>query len=237
MSNSQAPVVLLPGLICSDYTWSEQVGALEQYRVVALPGYGLADSFGAMAALVLDSFPGRFALAGHSMGARVALEVYRQAPERIERIALFDTGAHPVQPGEREKREALVDLGRRDGMAALVDTWLPPMVHPDRRDDPAFMAPIEQMCVNAGLATFEAQVRALLARDDQAPILGMLDCPTLIATGSHDEWSPPAQHRAMAATVGHADFRIIADAGHMAPLEAPAQVTELLERWLLVPVE
>jgi pimeloyl-ACP methyl ester carboxylesterase len=229
---SPAPLVLLPGLICSDYVWSRQVADLAGRDVLAIKGYGLADNFPDMARIVLDQVEGPLAVAGHSMGARVALEVFRQAPERIERIALLDTGVHSVQPGEREKRMAWVELGRREGMEALVDTWLPPMVHPGRHADAAFMNPIRQMCIDAGLDTFEAQIHALLGRDDQAPILADIACPALVATGSDDQWSPPGQHAEMAAAMADATLTVFAGAGHFAPLETPDAVSAALVEWL-----
>ena len=75
---------------------------------------------------MLAAVPGTLALVGHSMGARVALEAVRMAPDRVERLALLDTGVHPLADGEIEKREALLQLGRDDGMDALIDAWLPP---------------------------------------------------------------------------------------------------------------
>lgn len=223
---------LLPGLLCSDFVWRAQLRALAQHGVVAVPGYGAADSLTAMARSVLDAAPARLALAGHSMGARVVLEMFRLAPERIERIALFDTGVHPAQPGEREKRMALLATGRRRGMEALVDAWLPPMVHPDRRRDEDFMGPLRRMAVSAGVEQFERQVRALLARPDAAVLLPHINVPALVGVGRQDEWSPVAQHEAIAAGIAGATLVVFENSGHMAPVEVPDQVSRALLDWL-----
>ena len=222
----------LPGLLCSDIVWNAQLRALEAQGAVAVPGYGAADSLTAMARSVLDAAPARLALAGHSMGARVVLEMFRLAPERIDRVALFDSGVHPVQPGEREKRMALLATGRERGMKALVDAWLPPMVHPDRRRDEDFMAPLKRMAVSAGIETYERQIRALLARPDAAVLLPRIDVPALVGVGRQDEWSPVAQHAAIAAGIAGARFVVFENAGHMAPFEAPDQVGKALLDWL-----
>ena len=77
------PLLLLPGLICDARIWAPQVEGLRGAReVIAINGYGEADSLGAMAEQVLAKAPPRFIVAGHSMGGRVALEVLRRAPER-----------------------------------------------------------------------------------------------------------------------------------------------------------
>lgn len=227
-----APLLLLPGLICDARIWRPQLDAFAGRAPVAVPGYGDADTLGAMAAHVLALAPPVFALVGHSMGARVALEVFRLAPERVERIALLDTGVHPPGPGEAEKRRALHDLGRREGMGALVDAWLPPMVHPDRRDEAVLIDPLRAMCVEAGLDAYSRQIEALIARPDQRPLLGLIRCPALVATGRQDDWSPPEQHRAIAAALPDADLVIFEDCGHMSPAERPDAVNAALGDWL-----
>lgn len=226
-----APLLLLPGLMCDATIWSAQARAFAPLGA-AVAEYGHARSFGDMARRALELAPPRFSLAGHSMGARVALEVVRLAPERVERLALLDTGVHPVGPSEPAKRHALVELGRRDGVEALIDAWLPPMVHPARRADATFMQPLRAMCVRAGVALFAAQVEALLARPDPRPLLASLACPTLVGVGRQDEWSPLEQHREIAAAIPGSRLVIFEDAGHMAPFEAPDQVTAALDAWL-----
>ncbi|HSD70167.1 MAG TPA: alpha/beta hydrolase [Woeseiaceae bacterium] len=235
MATQTAPLYLLPGLMCDERIWASQVVALAAYAPVAVSGYGDARSLEVMARRVLASAPERISVAGHSMGGRVALEICRLAPERVERIALLDTGVHPVGKGEREKRMALLDLGRRNGIEALVDAWLPPMLHPDRRQDVEFVAPLREMCVRGGLARYENQVTALLERQDASSLLAAIHCPALIGVGSDDLWASVGQHRAMAAAIAGAELVIFAHAGHMTPAEAPDEVTAALRDWLELP--
>ena len=232
MPTDAAPLYLLPGLMCDERIWAPQLAAFAQYRPVGVDSYGDARSLVTMARRVLASAPDRISLAGHSMGGRVALEVMRLAPDRVERLALLDTGVHPVAEGEREKRMALLELGRRDGMAALVDAWLPPMLHPDRRHDTAFVAPLRDMCRSAGIERYEDQMTALLERPDARPLLGAIRCPTLIGVGSDDAWATVDQHRAMASEIAGARLAIFDQAGHMTPVEAPGPVTAALRDWL-----
>lgn len=123
MTGTRDPFVLLPGLLCGQLVFSAQTAA---FAVSSVAAYGDADRLEAMAGRVLAAAPARFALLGHSMGGRVALEIMRLAPERVTRLALVSTGVHPVAPGEAEKRHTLRDIGRAHGMEALVDQWLPP---------------------------------------------------------------------------------------------------------------
>lgn len=230
-------VVLVAGLLCDETVWAVQRAALERDRAVFVPSLWGLDSIPGMARAVLDAAPPRFALAGHSLGARVALEVVRQAPERVERLALLDTGVHPVRPGEAEKRQELIDLARGEGMAALAARWLPPMVHPERVRDPALMEPLTAMVCRATPEIFERQVRALLARPDAAAVLPGIRCPTLVACGRQDAWSPLSQHEPIAAAIRGARLAVIEDSGHMSTVEAPGAVTGLLLDWVRMEAE
>ncbi|MEG3089089.1 alpha/beta fold hydrolase [Sphingomonas sp. PB4P5] len=224
------PIVLLPGLLCDARIFRGQLAAFD--TAVMAPDYGDLDDLGAMAERVLAHAPGRFAMLGHSMGGRVALEVWRRAPQRVGRLALVSTGVHPRRAGEQEKRHALRDLGRTQGIAALVDAWLPPMLGMATAQDAGLVARLADMCRAAGMARYEAQEAALLARPEVLHLLPTIDCPVLVMVGSEDRWSPPEQHRAIAAAIPHAALVVIDGAGHMVPAEAPIAVNDALGDWL-----
>lgn len=227
-----APLVCLPGLMCDARMFAGQRAAFP--GMIAIDGFGERRSLAEMAAHALSLAPPRFALLGHSMGGRVALEMWRQAPERIERLALVSTGIHPPQPGEAEKRHALRDLGRREGAAALVDAWLPPMIAPANRT-PEIVHALQRMCLDAGTPVFAAQIAALLARPAVDALLPTIACPVLVAVGSEDRWSPPDQHRAIADAIPDSRLTVIAGAGHMLPAEAPDAFNAAIADWLARP--
>lgn len=227
------PLLLLPGLMCDREIFRHQLAAFPQASIAA--DYSLLDSLEGMAAHVLQTAPRRFALLGHSMGARVALEVVRLARDRVSRLALLSTGIHPRSEGEAGKRHALRDIGRQSGMATLVDAWLPPMIAPANQADGALTQRLRAMCIAAGLARYEAQSEALLSRPEVEDLLPTIDCPVLVAVGSEDRWSPVAQHRAIAACFRDAELVVVAGAGHMLPAESPAALNAAIAGWLARP--
>jgi pimeloyl-ACP methyl ester carboxylesterase len=166
------------------------------------------------------------------MGARVALEVFRRAPARIERLALLDTGVHGVAAGEIDGRLKLVEMGRQRGMRAVAEAWLPPMVGPQGQRDGALMADLRQMIESASPEDFARQQNALLTRPDATLLLGEIQCPTLVATGRHDGWSPVAQHEDIAGRIAGSTLVVFENAGHMSPVETPDDVTAALRAWL-----
>lgn len=225
-------VLLIPGLMCDRKLWSAQCAALADQAHVVVPNLFGFDSLAAMAESAIRDMPERFSVVGHSMGARVALEVWRMATERVERLAVLDSGAHPRGRGERAKRLRLIELARREGMDAVARAWIPGMVHPDRLGDANLMDEIRAMVVRCPVDDFEGQQHALLNRPDARPWLPEIRCPTLVACGRQDAWAPPAQHEEMAAAIPGAKFAVIEDCGHMSPMERPQAVAKLLRGWL-----
>jgi len=227
-------LLFCPGLICDPRLFESQLATFPDARAVG--SYGRADSLSDMAAIVLATADAaeeeRFDLFGHSMGGRIALEVYRRAPKRVRRLALVSTGIHPVGPAEPAKRGALQQIGYDEGFEALVDAWLPPMVAEVNRANEAVYQPMRQMCLDQGQAQFDAQVKALLGRPEVASLLPSITCPTLVMTGELDSWAPPHQHEEIAAAIPNSELVIVEGAGHMLPAEAPEAVNAAIAAWL-----
>ena len=108
--STRIPLLLLPGLLNDARLWHHQTEALAGIAESRVPDISLDDSMAAIAARVLASAPERFALAGLSMGGYVCFEIMRQAPERVLRLALFDTSARPEAPEQERRRRGLMSL-------------------------------------------------------------------------------------------------------------------------------
>ncbi len=226
---------LVPGLLCDATVWAPQREAFAGSADIHVAELWGLDSFEAMARKTLAETSGPLAVAGHSMGARVALEMWRLAPERIERLALMSTGVHAAGPAEEGPRMALVRLAREQGMGALVPAWLRGMVHPDRWNDEALIGPLAEMIGRATPEIFEGQQRAGLSRPDATGYLARISCPTLIACGRQDTWSPVQRHQDMARALSGSTLAVFEDCGHMATVERPGAVIQAMADWLRLP--
>jgi len=224
---------LIPGLLCDRSIWAPQIAALASELETCVPDLRGIDRIPSMAQRVLERAPGRFSLAGHSLGGRIAMEIVRQAPERIERLALLDTAVVPVQPDERERRLALVELAERAGMRALGEKWLPPMVHPGRLKDRGLMDDLLAMVERSTVANFRAQIEALLHRPDASRVLRSIRCPTLVLCGRQDSWSPLSHHEQITAAIKGAKLVVIEGSGHMSTVEQPEAISSALRDWLV----
>lgn len=226
---------LLCGLLCDAYTFHRQKQALSaRYDVRVIDFFGL-DSMAAMAGKVLDDAPPSFSVCGFSMGGRVAMKILEMARQRIERLCLLDTGVTPVVPGEWEKRKALIDLGYEKGMDAVCSAWLPPMLHPDRKDDPALFGPLRDMVLRASPEIFEKQQLALYGRPDARPLLPTISCPTYVVVGRQDLWATVAQHEAIAREIPGARLVVIEDSGHFVPVEQAERLNDVLTEMMETP--
>jgi pimeloyl-ACP methyl ester carboxylesterase len=237
-TTSRPTLILVPGLMCDHAVWDPLLPALAPVADCRIVDHGDADSLVLMAQRVLDAAPPRFAVAGHSMGGRVALEVVRQAPERVMHLGLLDTGytgraAGKVGDEEAAKRHALLDIARRDGVAAMAREWVQGMVAPARLQDAVLIDAIVTMFARRSAEGFAQQIRALLARPDATDVLRGLRVPTLLLCGREDSWSPPVQHEEMLQLAGAvAQLVVIAEAGHMSTMERPAEVAAALQHWI-----
>jgi pimeloyl-ACP methyl ester carboxylesterase len=227
------PVSLLCGLLCDETIWTDIPSRLAKVADVSVVSFRGFSSIQTMAEHVLANGSERFAVAGHSMGGRVALEVYRRAPTRITGLALLNTGVHAVRDGEPQSRGHLLRVARERGMAALAAEWLPPMMGTDVARTAELMPRLTAMIERWTPAAFAGQTNAMLQRPEALSVLPTIAVPTLLLSGSDDTWSPVSQHESIRRKVPHATLFEIHGAGHMAPIERPEAVAIALREWLL----
>jgi len=226
------PLVLLPGMMCDARLFLPQVEALSARRTTVVADLTGAPTMAGLAAAALADLPSRFALAGLSMGGIVAMEVVRQAPGRVARLALLDTNPRAELPGIRARREPQIGRVLAGGLARVMRDEMKPnylAAGPDR-------ARILDLCMAMALAlgpeAFVNQSLALRDRPDQQETLRRVAVPTLILCGRDDALCPLDRHELMAGLVPGARLAIIEGAGHLPTLEQPAATTAALRRWL-----
>lgn len=226
-------IVFIPGLLCDDYVWQ---GLLPNFSDrVFIANNTTQNTITEMAVTCLSQTSGMLRVAGHSMGARVALEIIRLAPERVEKMALLDTGIHGLKEGEPEKRQAIIDYAHANGMQALAEKWLPPMVYEENYYNKELMAGLTDMVLRMTPHIHERQITALVNRPDAKTHLADISCPTLLMVGRQDQWSPIAQHEEMQRRIPGSTLEIIENAGHFAPCEQPQQTADKLVPFLTTP--
>lgn len=227
------PIVFIPGLMCTGRIYQHQVEELGQRHAVLLANHWSAPTMKEVAAKILAAAPERFILAGTSMGGYAALEMMRQAPDRVAKLILMSTSAKPDAP-ERSKgrREQVAAAKKANNMREGTKALWPKLVHPARHEDHALLTTFVEMAEKLGVAAFERQIEAIISREDSRPLLATIKVPTLVVVGKDDTLIPPDEGREIAAGIKGAKLVEIENAGHMCMTERPEAVTKALAEFL-----
>lgn len=229
---SDKTLVLLPGLLCDGALWRHQVETLGDLVRVQVADLTRDDSMAAMARRVLDQAPDSFALAGLSMGGYVAQEIMRQAPERVERLALVDTSCLADTPEQTARRREFVEMTRHGQFRGVTSRLLPVLIHDARLGDEELTGTVMEMAERIGKEAFIRQQTAIMNRPDGTRDLGSITCPTLVLCGRQDQLTPLPLHLEMARRIPNATQVTVEDSGHLSPLERPRAVSAVMRYWL-----
>ena len=163
------------------------------------------------------------------MGGYVALEILRQAPQRVERLALLNTNARPDTPEASANRRRLMDLAATD-FPAVIRTLIPKLLSEEHLAEHA--GSITEMALGVGKEAFIRQERAIIGRIDSRPHLAAIRCPTLVVAGRGDAIMPLEVLEELARGIPGARLAVVEKSGHIPSIEQPAEVSKLLLEWL-----
>jgi pimeloyl-ACP methyl ester carboxylesterase len=230
-------LLLLPGLLCDARLWAPQQAALSDLADIVIADLTRSDSLRAMAEAAMASVPADrpVAVAGLSMGGYVAMEIARAWPERVSRLALLDTRAHPDSEATAAVRRDLLSFARQGRFKGVTPRLLPSLIHPSRVTDTELTRSVMDMAEAVGREGFFRQMRAIMGRADPRPGLAQVRCPTLVLCGREDRRTPPEDSAEIAALVPGASLVLIETCGHLSTLERPAAVNQALRAWLTAP--
>ena len=226
------PIVLVPGLLCSEEIFAPQLPALWPHGPVQIANTLEGETLPEMATLILAAAPPRFALVGVSMGGYLALEIMRQAPERVEKLALVCTSARPDTPEQTAARRKMLDQACAVGFERFLALGADALTHPSRKGEPALNTISIRMGRAVGLEGFARQTEAVIARADSRPLLAEIKVPTMIVVGDADPLTPAALSEEMATAIAGAKLVVAEQCGHVITLERPEIVNAALVEWL-----
>jgi pimeloyl-ACP methyl ester carboxylesterase len=225
-------LMILPGLLEDADAFTAQIEALREKVNVVVADLTRAETIADLAKHALKQAPaGKFSLAGHSMGGYVALEVMRQAPERVERLALLNTHARPDSLEATQNRRRLMELAEKD-FPAVVQTLMQKLVTEEHLKDLDITGTVTEMALGIGKEAFVRQEKAIIGRIDSRPHLPRIKCRTLVIAARQDQLMAVPLLEELSRSISRSTLAIVEDSGHMASVEQPAEVAELLAGWL-----
>jgi pimeloyl-ACP methyl ester carboxylesterase len=244
---SGPPLVFVHGFPLDHTMWDAQIETLSgRHRVIApdLRGFGQSgvtdgtvamEQFADDLAGLLDAIAAgqRVVLCGLSMGGYIALAFCRKHSARLRGLILCDTRAEADAPEAAAARLETADRVLGEGPGFLADAMLPKLLAPQTlAERPEMVAAVRKMILGTDPRGIAASLRGMAQRPDSTPLLPAITCPTLVLVGQEDKLSPPEQMQALARQIPDAQFAVIPNAGHLAPVEQPAPTTAAIEAFL-----
>jgi pimeloyl-ACP methyl ester carboxylesterase len=226
------PILLVPGLGGSPRIYAPVAPALWRLGPVTVANHIRDDNMGAIARRILAEAPPRFALAGHSMGGYIALEIMRQAADRVAKLALINTQARPDTLEATARRRSQIARTKAGEYHAVLDELFLGFVHPSRREDASLRQLVRDMGDDVGAEGFVRQQTAIIDRPDSRPTLAWIKCPTLVLSGDEDNTIPNSLSKEMAEGIHGAKLTIIPHCGHTSQAEQPQATADALVEWM-----
>lgn len=231
-TNLKKHIYFLSGLLCDEAIWNAQLQSLPSSFIPHIFSFPDFNSITDMAEYVLPYLQEGSIIVGHSMGARVAIELYRLSSHNISAIALLDFGIHEKKIGETEKRLNLLNAVDKYGMSYLIEHWLKTMVYEKNINNDQLFEPMQKMVLKQSAKSFKNQIYALLNRPQAENIFSSIQVPIYIGVGRQDQWSTLEQHQKICELNSLAKLHTYECSGHMSPVEAAHQVNISLIKWL-----
>lgn len=224
------PLVLIPGMMCDARMWGGIDNSLGVPVLHHVPTG--ADTMAKLAALFLADAPQRFSLAGLSMGGILAMEILRQAPDRVERLALLDTNPRAETVEAQARRAPQIAKALAGELESVMRDDMKPNYLAPGPSQPAILDLCMEMAIALGPQVFASQSAALRDRPDQQATLAAFSGPALVLMGAEDKLCPLDRHQLMHDLMPQSQLQIIPGAAHLPPLERPTETAAALRDWL-----
>ena len=241
-----SPLLFVHGFPLDHTMWRNQIEAFRaSHRVIAvdLPGFGASTNPPTAMSIIgmadrLVEFLDRLKLAqvvlcGLSMGGSIAQQFAVRHPSRLAGLILCDCRAMTDPPETQQFRHDLADRVLQEGPEFVAQAMPARLFAPQTlTEQPAVVESIQAVIRATAPQSVARGSRALADREDMVPHLGRITVRTLLIVGSEDVISTVDEMRTIATRIPNSQLVEIAEAGHMAPLENPKVVNELLRNWI-----
>lgn len=226
------PLVLLPGTLCDRAMWEEQVEELSNIAEIIIGDVGQHSSIQELADSVLEDAPEEFSIVGFSLGGIVALEIMRIAPERINKLALISTNPFPPTKEQQVLWEKYIEMIENNQFIEVVKRKLYPALVSKPNQSGTTLEKVLNMAKNIGPKAYINQLKSVMTRNDQRPILKKINCPTVIIVGELDKVCPVELSDYLNKNIEDSQKVVIEGAGHLITLEKPYETSQILKQWM-----
>ena len=235
---AKTPLLLVPGLLCSPRLFAVQLAGLSGQAEIVVPDWRKAplsvwDTWDSAARWVLAQMPAeRFSLAGLSLGGMLAVEIMQIAADRVDRLALLDTGMRSQSPTEQAIRRGRIRLANEGRFELVLGLQMSRFIPAYRLPDKALVDEVMAMCTETGIEIYKRQEELAAIRVDRRPDLPKIKCPTLVVCGRDDAATPLFMSEEITAAIKGSELVVIEQCGHLITMEKPDETNAILRKWL-----
>lgn len=232
MTEGKDTIVLLPGTLCNEKLWKNQIKELTKDYHVVVGDLTSNRSINDMARTVLQNISGKFHLAGLSLGGIVAIEIMKAAPERVEKLILLDT--NPMPPTLKQKKiwRKFKEITQENKFNDVTEKYLMPTLLSHGNNDKRLQEIIIEMSNEVGPEGLLNQLNALESREDNIGVLKTIQNKTLVIVGENDQVCPISMSQIIHKEIRDSKLTIIKNAGHLSTLEEPEETTRVIKNFL-----
>ena len=224
-------IVVISGALATPKLWYQQEKLFQDNSKVHYLNVLNSDSIAEMAQRFVSISPDKFTLIGFSMGGYIALELYSLIPKQIENLILINSAAKLLSKKGQSERERSLDLINNGKFDFLVKLIFKNSIY-DKNKYTRLLPFIQNMALQVGIENYKNQLNAILNKSDHSELLQCIECPTLLITSKQDNVMPVERSEHMAKQIKHSKLVYMDQCGHMAMLEKPEIINQILAYWL-----
>lgn len=227
---------MIPGTLCDCRIFARQKRALRGLADIRMVNYDDLSTSQDWAGALLARLPPRFSVLGFSLGGLWALELLRQGPQRVERLAMVASNAQGASMAGRRKSAWLWRIWRAAGPSEVARHVKPGYFHHhNQRQRHAGL--VRDMALRTRAKAARAEFAWAASRPDGRAALARFGGPLLLVSGAKDRLCTTAMQRAMLQAQPAARWLELPRVGHFVPLEAGARLGDALRRWIVLPAD
>ncbi len=237
-------IVFSHGYLMNNNMYKDQVAQLKQHfrcicfehrghhrSEIASDGYHMDNLVNDAIGLIEGLGLGAVHFVGMSTGGFVGMRIALRRPELLQSLVLMDTSAENEPAKALRRNNLMLATVRALGWWPVIGKVVSLMFHqaflrdPSRQQDKAYWRSAVLQNDKKAMYAFG---KAIFARDNVLPQLGMVDLPVAVIVGEYDTLTPVSRSRKIVAAIANSKLYLIPDAGHSAAIEKPTEVNNAL---------
>ena len=226
-------LVLIPGYMCNDHMWQNQLTQLKKKYKVIIPELKQGKTINEFSKHTLKSLPDTFSIIGFSMGGFIALNLAINYPKRIDDLVLVGTNARSVSKERRILlKKSLLELNKKNYIERFSLSSFQSYFAKKNQNKKKYLKLIKTMVKNSGLKCLTNQTKAILNRPELIGKLTKIKSRCLIISGSQDRLSTKEMNIELHTKIKNSEIYFVTKSGHFVMLEEFEKFNKKILKWL-----